>query len=482
MRASLVMLLCLLVASVTTSFAATNEVWNLTSETSTSKNWHFQKATYRDAFVTVYAEGGAWQVALMQTAEDGFQDLENKFVFKTQQEALSQASSLMQNYEPQILDRDGFTPTDNEPLWQVTKQWNWDWEIRFGEWIAREIDIDLFYKHKVETDCADVPVYLRWIFARMHGLPAANRLMGSEQMMSQDSVRNEWANLPTGDEWWQDKKFLRMVDYITANSNTHSIVDDAYSIAIHSNSLFEGAFHVILHTVSGHARVVYRTSASNKEGALPFLIMDSNLPRMVRILAHGPFWEEEQPRKKSEGGFFRFRWPVKEGARWTLMDSDEMPYYSLEQYSSDFLLNKSYALTVMLRLRPDLNFDKAFDFGLQSVIDKLNERVPVVEQGYKFCQQNDCAPGTINYQNWSTPSRDQRIGSIIAQTEEIIRLAVESGHKTDLRWQEAQTKDVLALNETKFTLGELVEVWDKTLFSSDPRSSIQRRWGLKFRE
>ncbi|MGE3756141.1 MAG: hypothetical protein AB7H97_00200 [Pseudobdellovibrionaceae bacterium] len=477
MRASWKMLLCFFSVTTLSSYAFSE--WTLTSENRTSKNWSFQQTNSRQAYLVMFMEGGAWNLSLMEIGDDGFQDIIQQVQFSRYEQALAKSKALMSEYLPKTFNPEDFIGTANAPLWKVTRDWSWSWEIRFGEWIAKEIEVDLFYKHKIKTDCADVPIYLRWIFARMHGLPAANRLMGSSRLMSQDSVRNEWAELPSGDEWYEDKKFLRMVDYVTANSNTHSIVEDGYSIAINKNSLFEGAYHVILHTESGHARVVYRTAKTNTEGALPFLIMDSNLPRMVRILAHGPFWEEEQPRSKSDGGFFRFRWPIKSGSGWKLLESDEMPNYSNEQFRSEFMTNKSYALSVMLRLRPDMNFHQAFDFGLQSIIDKLNERIPVVEQGYRFCRENDCSPGTTNYQNWSTPSRDQRISSIIEQTEEIVRLAVADGYDTDKKWQSSQSKEVLSLGDKKYTLRQMLDIWDNELFSSDPRSSIGRRWGVK---
>lgn len=74
-------------------------------------------------------------------------------------------------------------------IWPVTQQWNMEWESRYANWIESEVNSDYFIEHQFATDCADVALALRWIFARDNGLPAGNKLAGSGNLFTQSSVK-----------------------------------------------------------------------------------------------------------------------------------------------------------------------------------------------------------------------------------------------------------------------------------------------------
>src|SRR5690606_23134363 len=48
-------------------------------------------------------------------------------------------------------------------------------------------------------------------------------------------------------------------------------------------------------------------------------------------------------------------------------------------------------------------------------------RIDVVKDGFAFCQNNSCAPGTQAWEDWSTPSRDKQLNLKVQTIESTIR-------------------------------------------------------------
>jgi hypothetical protein len=91
---------------------------------------------------------------------------------------------------------------------------------------------EFFYKNKVATDCADVAIAARWIFARIHKMPAAQTLAEPNVLFSNESFRNAWSDLPTHEDWTQDQLFRVALDYVLDNTYTHTLWKDSCSIHI----------------------------------------------------------------------------------------------------------------------------------------------------------------------------------------------------------------------------------------------------------
>ncbi|MCB0394454.1 MAG: hypothetical protein KDD25_07835, partial [Bdellovibrionales bacterium] len=142
---------------------------------------------------------------------------------------------------------------DNREIWETKNEWSWEWEIEYGRWLQSIDNIGYLYKYGVATDCADVAVAYRWIFARINGLPAGQTLAGTQVLFTNESMKNIWKDLPTSSEWHQDKLFLTALDYVLDNTYTHSIYKDSYPIEINRDAVIPGAHDLNLHsTDTGH--------------------------------------------------------------------------------------------------------------------------------------------------------------------------------------------------------------------------------------
>lgn len=448
--------------------------WQNIKNTKYEKTWHFQSSEMRDAYLNLYTENASWNLVLIEVADDGFQDIVKKEAFQSLEQALSYVNEAQLTYEPQISR--AMPLMANPPLWRVTNQWNLDWEKKYSDWVRTQTDPEFFVRYKVATDCADVPMYLRWIFARANGLPVANRLMGSSQIITQDSVRNEWMKYSTAKNWWEDRRFRVAADYFTASSNTHTMVADSYPVAVTREAFTEGVYHIALHGNSGHTQFVHRVFPTATEGALPFYVMASNMPRIIRTLNEGPFWDSQQPELGQ--GFIRHRWPVKVSGKWTLVAPKQMPYYSEEQYQPGFITHNTYSISVMMKLRPDLNLSDALHGVISSLKTRITERIKLVEEGFKFCSKSNCAPGTAAYEDWSTPSRDARIRETSYQVSQILQIAQQLNLDLEPQWQKALEQEVLNLDGQAYALKQVLAVWDGKIYSYDPRVPIANRWGL----
>jgi hypothetical protein len=359
-------------------------------------------------------------------------------------------------------------------LWPTTQAWSWEWEQKYAQWLLQNMNTEFYTKYKVATDCADVAYSARWIFARIHGLPAGNRLSGSNDLFTNESVREAWMKLPTAKEWYEDRRFLTALDYLLEYTYTHSLMRDSYPVAINPANFLPGVHHLNLHSTSGHTQLVHRVNVEDAT-AIPFYVIQSTTPRKVRPLFESLFWASEVP-KKDGGGFLRIRWPVVTNGVYTLAPAEAMPGYSLEQYDPGFIREPGRGMNVevMIRLKPDVDFQAIMKGGLDNLKAHLLARVSLVEEGYKNCSAGQCPPGSDGDEAWSTPSRDQKIKEIFSQLQ---MLSMMSGSLADI-WRAELEKTALQLQDESYTLKALKYAWDETLYSSDPSQEPGVRWGL----
>jgi hypothetical protein len=364
------------------------------------------------------------------------------------------------------------------PLWNVTNTWSFNWELKYAEWIEKNIDKDFFIRAKQKSDCADLAFIARWIFARENGLPAANRLAGSGAYFTQNSVKSEWMDLPTDKDWTKDRRFRAALDYLLSLTYTHSLMQDSYPIAINQEIFKPGVHHLVLDQASGHTLLVHRTDYT-QTGTLPFIVLYSTLPVQIRPLAEEAYFNIEQP-KVSTGGFMRMRWPVFKGQSVSLIAGKEMPGYSLEQYSEEIMQDQSsFGIAVMQKLKPSFSFVIATEAILDGIKSMLNQRIGLVEEGYAVCSKSPCLPGSANYEDWSTPSRDSRILGQIKLALSMSSLGNKDEQKQiELVLDREFSSPVVSLEGNSIPLKIIYESFRRGLSSSDPNLSPRLRWGV----
>jgi hypothetical protein len=435
--------------------------------------------------VTLRAENDSWILEGFRIASDGWQDRIWTRSYRSQDQAAETLRQLnfraIQEFsfpraQFESNGRELFSSKIGSSLWIVKGTWSWHWEEKFAEWVRDHTDPEFFNRYKIATDCADVAYALRWIFARINGLPAAARLAGTGNLLTQDSVRAEWQSLPSAANWWEDRRFMRALDYLMDNTYTHTLLGDSYPIAISTRSLLPGSYFLELHLQSGHTQFVHRTNYLD-QAALPLKLMASTVPRTPRSLYETDFWQDQQP-KVTTGGFLRFRWAVRSVSGTGLVAKEKMPFYSLEQYAPEFIKDRAtFALAVLLSLNPAFSFEEWLLAGLNEMKKQIERRVEAVVLGFQECQRMSCLPGTPGHEAWSTPSRDSRITELLEQINRVVNSS--EGGQLQPKWNKALSEPALTLNGATYSLGMVKFIWLNRLYHSEPTVSIARRWGFE---
>jgi hypothetical protein len=448
----------------------------------------WSRATQQDtSFVTLYSENNVFKIKQVREVPGRLPVLISSMSFNDKSSALQAIEPYLQTGFKRVSRADllahqpisANTEVTGSGLWKVTESWSWAWEQKYAQWVETEAGPDFYVRNQIKTDCADVAYSLRWIFARIYGLPAANHLSGSGVLFTQDSMKKEWLHLSTASDWRKDERFLAALEYVLELTYTHTLIRDSYPIAITPESLISGAHHLQVRTESGHTMVVYNTDLSDTSTE-PVTMMFSNVPRIVRPLYVSGYWQINQP-KPADGGFLRILWPVQSAQGWKLLAPKLHPHYSTEEYSADFMQgHASFAEAVLLRLNPKLDFRARLADGIIYLEQQIGERDSVISAGVKICTPSPdaCAPGTDNYENFSTTSRDQRLLDTFQQLEDLVSALSTELDKFSDPWNLALSQNVLQLGTQNYTLGQVELAWKAHTFSSDPRVSIDNRWGM----
>ena len=118
---------------------------------------------------------------------------------------------------------------------------------------------------------------------------------------------------------------------------------------------------------------------------------------------------------------------------------------------------------------PDEKAEKVID----TIIKRLKERIPVVLDGYKKCHEIRCPEGSLFWEIYSTPDRDEFIGVMIDHLEEIIR----ENHLDRDAIIDKMAKIHLQISPDRFVTLQYVFQNSKWM-SSDPEATVEVRWGL----
>lgn len=411
--------------------------------------------------VVVRSEESRWVVEVVSPSSDGWPEVTSRKTFANKEQAQAQAQIFeSQGVVTSALSFEPLMASGN--LWPTKAAWSVEWEQRYAKWIETEVDAEFFVRYNIATDCADVAYSLRWIFARINGLPAAARLGGSNVLMSNETVRSEWSRLPTASEWHKDRRFLAALNYLLDMTYTHTLWNDSFPVALNREALLSGSYHLSLRDNSGHTQLVHWLG---EDSGVPFLTLNSTVPRKVRSLMDSMLFADYP--KNKEGGLLRFRWAVKTSSGMTLKPATEMPGYSLEQFS--FKSQKDFTFALFEKLGFSGGAEAIRDYLYKDILEQFRARVGIVEEGFTKCQKIDCKPGTVGWEDWSTPSRDSRIKGKIGSLASLNFQPTNSPNKY-------ADQEVLVLEGVSWPLKAMIWNWKNEQFNSDPRETATSRW------
>lgn len=431
-----------------------------------------------------YMEEGQWYVHSFTEDSEGWPETLEKKAFPTEALASIEIKKLKASTGAVEVDAQGNdNPLElNNPLlgeiWTAKNEWSEEWESKFSEWVRNNFNKKFFKKYNIKTDCADAAVAIRWIYSRMMSLPAGNTLTFGGVMMTNRSLRSTWKDLPTSENWYDDRRFMTALDYLLLNTYTHSLQRDAYPIKISPTYLTEGTFHLEMREEDGHTRVISKIDRDTRN--YPITDLYSNVPRVVRTLAEEPFTVSEQPEMRV-GGFMKHRWTKFSGNEADLVPANMMPGYSLEQYRPEFFTHgiPNFSAEVVARFQEAFDPVMALEALFKNIKNSMRDRIDVVASGYSACQKVDCSPGSSGYENWSTPSRDGRLLGYFKQIQNYLKtLSGDELTRFAVRYKQELSRKYIKIDRKKYLYQDLEEIWTKGLYSSNPKDPPQRRWGL----
>lgn len=415
-------------------------------------------------FFDVEKDSGSWRVHHFKATPGELQDLVSTRTFPSEALAHQYKNRLSQRFPQQKSVSFVSRESGARPLWKVTNSWTVEWEKKYAEWIAREFDAEYFVRTNFATDCADVAYTLRWVFARNNGLPAAGTLAGSGVVASHLSAKKEWDNLPGDPLWHKDQRFVAALKWLMNNVYTKTLYVDGYPVKLTRESVTPG----LINLLGGHTEIFSRISY--RKGDIPLELLSSTVPQAVRTLAGRVFLDPRVTDKES-GGLIKFRWPVIQGDLVVLTAKDAMWDYSLEQYDEKLCPEESrFGFCLIQRLGMDFDPGLIAERMISDLVSVINQRIEIVRDGIAFCAQNDCSPGTMGYEDWSTPSRDKRLKESVKNTKNIL------GSIERLYQFEAWAKKTMINVPGPLSISDFIARHDLDLTSYDPRDDEEQRW------
>jgi hypothetical protein len=356
-----------------------------------------------------------------------------------------------------------------DQVWEVgDRRWTVEEERRFEKWVEETITEDFFIRYKIPTDCADAVYAIRWIYARMNHLPAAattkdGRLIGHWS--------TDWKHLPTHPQWDKDERFRAALLYLFPKTWTGTLPLDTYPVRISPDSVTPGTLFLVAESHTGIIGHVFLDGSQ----AHPLQTWESALPVKVQKMSLRYFFSE-RPDFKAGSGLVKFRWPVSENGEWKYLPVKEHPFYSEEQYSSDFCKGSADFVEAVAK-RIDATSYAPMEKMVKvtgTLARFLRERVPIVLAGYQQCRNGGCPEGSELWEIYSTRGRDRMIISLMDHLSQII----ESNHLDQETTKGMMEAILIDISENRSVT--LYHVYQNHLwFSSDPEDSIEARWGLK---
>jgi hypothetical protein len=449
----------------------------LTAHAETTR-WQQSRDGSSSAWI-MHAQEGRIYLDHLELAKGKLQELVERKSYDTRALAEREFDRLTAGYagKSPAIQSGEVTELTGDQIWATTNEWSTDWENKYSAWVRDSVDTHFMETYGIATDCAEVAVSLRWIFARINGLPAANHLMGTGELFGNESMRAQWSALPTGPDWSTDARFRAALDYVLTHIFTHTIMTDFYPVGINSVSVAPGTAMLHLYSAeSGHTEM-FHWVGNGRPNAIEMFA--STVPRAVRELPDYGIQDWGHPPTDGLEGIFRFRWPVSVNGKRDLLASASMPWYSLEQYDPHFSDGfNTFTDAVIKKAVPNFNFDAKLALRAQTadLTQKLLARVKIVQDGYDVCSKIRCMEGTPEWEAWSTPSRDAAAARMIAAAEMIY-----SDHQCNSacrRELDSHRNDKLLSLGGSYTLGNALQAWDNQQYSSDPNDSLNARWGL----
>jgi len=360
-------------------------------------------------------------------------------------------------------------------VWPIRARWSMEWEERFSNWIQTSVDANFLARHNIAVDCADAPYALRWIFARMHGLPqGAHNVDGA--------VFGNWntrfADLPTSDVWAGDQRFRAALEYVLDKYvQGRSIPYDAYPIALMPEAAALRPGTVVADKT--HVRIIHRIDPGAYR---PIRHLSATVPSKVRALADEAL-SAAIPNDGVGWGIVNWSWWDYDFARhrYRCVPDRMMPGFSLEQYEPG--LHELPAGRIHLayqgagRRATPTEGRKVLREMIADLVETLRVRREVVDDGWAYYanRPRDRDKKTRAYDDFSTPARDARLRRKVREIEEQTQ---SHGLSPEQLGEEMAKIEIPIAAGRTISLRTFVERLMEGKASPQPWDPPYRRWGF----
>jgi hypothetical protein len=354
-------------------------------------------------------------------------------------------------------------------IWNVgDRRWTVEDEVRYGQWVEKNITEDFFIRYKIPIDCADVPYAVRWIYARVAHLPAAATTKDGKLI---GHWSTDWGKLPTHPEWHKDVRFRKALFHMLTETTTRTLPLDTYPVRIDPESIIPGTAFFITESHSGIiGRIILDGSSIH-----PLQTWEATSPVKLQKISERDFLTT-RPESTIYSGLVKFRWPVFENSQWKYLPVKDYPFYSLEQYSRSFSEGYSDFVEAVAKRIDPIDYpswdkmEKVFDY----TVHYIRERIPIVLEGYQRCRKGGCPEGSELWEVHSTPNRD---GKIILLMDHLRNL-IESNSLDQEAVKIMMEGISIRINKGQFV--SFYHLYQNYLWlSPHPEDSIEARWGLR---
>lgn len=389
-------------------------------------------------------------------------------------------------------------------IWTNQNQWNDGWEERYSQWVKTNYGRTFFTQGKyanIPHDCADSVYFARLVFAYEHKLPfkildprypereelrAANPVKFAENAGKspyatiEEYISNDFNYY---DDLPEAERLRRFMTFVGDVVGTNSLMKDTYPVALNRRWFRPGVVAALPRLESSMSTTFFQNEPSygapNESAGHAQIVTDldqfgvvhylkSTVPAKIQEFKHTTL-NSFVPSAK--GGSFRWwRQPQQYG-----IPEERLPGYGIDQYQLKGVFEDALQQKLAMTQESD---DQRFLRLAQEVCQQIEQRVPVVKEGWDFKQ--GIGSRCMDYKEfdaYSTPSRDNKIKKAIGY----LLQTVTGDEKASVKKVEPYLNQ--ACGSIEYLPGKTIKAADFASrlmagkASSDPNQQPAVRWG-----
>jgi hypothetical protein len=358
-------------------------------------------------------------------------------------------------------------------VWNGSRDWTQEDEIRYSIWVENELDVNIFTSaaskyYGLETDCADFVYTARAIYAFENQLVFAV----NDPTNSANTINNKKTN------WDHDSseigRFFSFARYFHQMISTSTLHKDTYPVALTRDYVQPGSLFLFY---KYHSMLVKSVSSNG----IPTLY-ESTVPYKVRSLyARTGIPAVFFDKMANPGGLRKFK-----PAQFVKKSEWEFQGYSTEQYDLRSVKTKAADWTREVHRR--LSIGNQVETSKSEMIRHFStvctltkERINIVKEAVRYRQKVGRVLNAVEYENYSTPSRDQKLKEHFLNFIEANTRARATDYTVDTAANLLDNKNSCSAvydGVNSMSLWQFYLNMMNGKVSSDPNDSLRARWGF----